>query len=86
MLRDRLLQLMQDIWRNGEVVAGWKDAQVVPVPKNGDLQNGDNWCGISLLDVVGKVYVQIIKDSIALQRTSCLNLNVVFKGGVVAMI
>ena len=24
---------MQDIWRNGEVVANWKDAEVVPMLK-----------------------------------------------------
>ena len=36
-LRSRLLQLMQDIWRDGEVVADWKDAEVVLVPKKGDL-------------------------------------------------
>jgi len=33
-----------------------KYAEVVPVPKKSDLQNCDNWCGISLLDVVGKVF------------------------------
>jgi len=43
---------MQDIWRDSEVVADWKDAEVVPVLKKGDLQNYDNWWDISLLDVV----------------------------------
>jgi len=32
-------RLLQDIWRDGEVVADWKDAEVVPVPKKGDLLN-----------------------------------------------
>ena len=61
-LRGRLLQLMQDIWRDGEVVADWKDAEIVPVPKNGDLQSCDNWRGISLLDVVGKLFARIIQE------------------------
>ena len=47
---------MQDNGRNGEVVAAWKDAEVVPVPKRGDLQSSDNWHGISLLDVVAILF------------------------------
>ena len=47
---------MQDIWRDGEVVADWKDPKVVPVPKKGDLHSCDNWHGISLLDTVGKLF------------------------------
>ena len=43
-------------WRDGEVVADWKDSEVVSVPKKGDSQNCDNWRGISLLDVVGKLF------------------------------
>ena len=51
---------MQDIWKDGEVVADWKDAEVVPVPKKGDIQSCDNWHDISLLDVVGKLFAQVI--------------------------
>ena len=61
-LHDRLLQLMQDVWRDGEVVADWKNAVVVPVPKKGDLQCCDNWWGISLLDVAGKLFARIVQD------------------------
>lgn len=53
-LWDRLLELMQVMWKKEEVVADWKNAVVVPIPKKGDLQRCDNWRGISLLDVVGK--------------------------------
>ena len=57
-LWDRRLELMQDVWREGEgeVVADWNNAKVVTTPKKGDLQHCDNWGGISLLDVVGKVF------------------------------
>jgi len=41
-LHDRLLQLIRAVWSDGEVVADWKDAEVVPVPKKGDLQSCDN--------------------------------------------
>ena len=32
---------------------------LVPVPKKGDLSSCDNWRGIALLDVVGKVVSRI---------------------------
>ena len=60
-LWDRLLELMQDMWREGEVVADWKNAEVVPIPKKGDLLHCDNWHGISL-DVVGKVFARVILE------------------------
>ena len=34
----------------------------MPVPKKGDIKLCDNWRGISLLDVVGKVLGRIIVD------------------------
>lgn len=37
----------------------WREALVVPVPKKGNLRICDNWRGISLLDVAGKVFGQI---------------------------
>ncbi len=61
-LMDRLLVLMQDVWREGEVVGDWKDAVVVPIPKKGNLQLCDNWWGISLLDIVGKVLARITQE------------------------
>ena len=37
------------------------DAVLVPIPKKGDLTRCDNWRGISLLDVVGKVAARILQ-------------------------
>ena len=34
-LYDRLLQVMQDVWRSGRVVDDWKNAVTVPIPKKG---------------------------------------------------
>lgn len=62
LLRDRLLVLMQDVWKEGKVVGDWKDAVVVPIPKKGNLQICDNWRGISLLDVVGKIFARIVQE------------------------
>ena len=46
---------MKEVWEEERVVGHWKDAEVVPIPKKGDLQVCDNWRGISLLDMVGKI-------------------------------
>ena len=54
-LWDRMLEVMRKVWEEGKVVRDWQDAVVVPIPKKGDLKQRDHWCGISLLDVVGKV-------------------------------
>ena len=61
-LRDRLLQLLQDVWASKTVVKDWKDAVIVPIPKKGDLRECDNWRGISLLDVAGKVFARVIQE------------------------
>ena len=61
-LHDRLLLLMEDIWERRIVVKDWRDAEIVPIPKKGDLRKCDNWRGISLLDVVGKVFARIMQD------------------------
>jgi len=34
----------------------------VPVPKRGDLSVCDNWRGISLLYMMGKLFVRVIND------------------------
>ena len=56
---DRLVQLLQDVWREGRVPGDWCNAILVPIPKNGDLSSCDNWSGISFLDVVGKVVAKV---------------------------
>ena len=62
-LWSRILKLMEQVWKDGEVVSAWRDAVIVPIPKKGDdLRCCDNWRGISLLDVVGKVMARILKE------------------------
>lgn len=45
----------------------------MPVPKNGNLQSYYNWCGISLLDMVGNSLQGLFR-----LRDCFLILNVVF--------
>ena len=53
---------MQQVWEEGRVAGEWQDAVVVSVPKKLDLRHCDNWQGISLLDVVGKIMARIMKE------------------------
>eukprot|EP00117_Sycon_ciliatum_P038167 scpid28799/ scgid28415/ Transposon TX1 uncharacterized 149 kDa protein; ORF 2 len=53
---------MVQVWSSGCVPGDWRDAQIVPIPKKGNLRVCDNWRGISLLDVVGKLFARIIHD------------------------
>ena len=71
-LWDRLLLLLRDIWGSGHVVDDWRNALIVPVPKKGNLQSCDNWRGISLLDVIGKILARIIQDRLQVIAESIL--------------
>ena len=50
-----LLSLVHSIWKEGVVLQEWAGAVLVPIPKRGNLKSCDNWRGIALLDVVGKI-------------------------------
>ena len=53
---------MHDMWKEKSVPTEWRDAILIPIPKKGDLSHCDNWRGISLLDVVGKVVARILQE------------------------
>ena len=57
-----LLELVKDVWRECQVPTDWCDAVIVPIPKKGDLKQCDNWRGVALLDVVGKVVARILQQ------------------------
>ena len=61
-LHQRLQGLIADVWRSGRVPADWRDAEIVPIPKTGDLWSCNNWRGISLLDFIGKLFARILQD------------------------
>jgi len=60
--RGLLSDLVHTAWREKKVPQEWANSVLVPVPKKGDLSCCDNWRGISLLDVVGKVVAWILED------------------------
>ena len=57
-----LLLLLHEVWRDGCVPQAWRDAELVPIPKKGDLSSCDNWRGIALLDVIGKVVGRLVQN------------------------
>ena len=57
-----MLDLVCKVWQEKEVPKEWADAVLVPIPKKGDLGQCDNWRGVALLDVVGKVVAKVLQD------------------------
>ncbi len=60
-LSEYFLELFHQVWRDECVPQEWKDALIVPIPKKGDLSCYDNWRGISLLDVGGKLFTKLLQ-------------------------
>ena len=58
---EMLLELVTEVWTESGVPADWSDTVLIPIPKKGDLSQCDNWRGIALLDVVGKVVARVIQ-------------------------
>ena len=65
-LLDYLVELFRKVWQEGCVPQEWKDALIVPIPKKGDSSLCDNWRGISLLDIGGKLFAKIIQQRLQL--------------------
>ena len=61
-LLDIIISLFSTVWREKQVPVEWCDSTLVPIPKKGDLSVFDNWRGISLLDVMGKLFARILNN------------------------
>ena len=59
-----IADLVHRIWEERRVPMEWVDAILIPVPKKGNLRSCDNWRGISLLEVMGKVVARIIQGRV----------------------
>lgn len=59
---DALMDLVGVVWEKKCVPKDWANAVLVPIPKKGDLNICDNWRGIALLDVVGKVVARVVQE------------------------
>ena len=56
-----IADLVHRIWEERRVPKEWVDSILILIPKKGNLRRYDNWHGISLLEVMGKVVARIIQ-------------------------
>ena len=57
-----MLDLIHKVWQEEGVPKGWADVVLVPIPKKGVLGKRDNWRGVALLEVVGKVVAKVLQE------------------------
>ena len=55
-----LHRIFHKIWTREEVPADWKHGIIIKLAKKGDLGICDNWRGITLLEIVSKVFTRCI--------------------------
>ncbi|RXN27751.1 acyl- :glycerol-3-phosphate acyltransferase [Labeo rohita] len=67
-LLPRLHNLIKSIWRLDKVPTRWKKAIIIPIHKKGDSRECNNYRGISLLSVVGKVFMKILQSRLLKHR------------------
>ena len=59
---EMLKELLGEVWLERRVPQEWVDVVLVPIPKKDNLHSCDNWRGIALLDVVGKLVARIVQS------------------------
>ena len=55
-----IYQLCNQVWKSGEVPDDWRNGAVVCISRKGNLTECDNWRGVSLPSIPGKIYCQVI--------------------------
>ena len=59
---DILHELFKKIWETESFPQDWKEGHIVKLPKKGNLQECNNYRGITLLSIVGKVFNRVILE------------------------
>ena len=67
-LLQRIHSLLQTIWRTERIPSVWKKVVVISLHKKSDISECMNYCGISLLCIVGKVFTKIIQSRLQKYR------------------
>ncbi|VDP29241.1 unnamed protein product [Schistosoma curassoni] len=52
--------LFNKIWYEEQVQIDWKEGYLIKIPKKGDLSKRDNYRGITLLSIPGKVFNRVL--------------------------
>ena len=61
---DILHTLFTKIWNEEDIPGDWKKGILIKLPKKGDLGNCNNYRGITLLSIPGKVFNRIILNKL----------------------
>ena len=59
-----LSSLFNRLFSSGMFQESWSKSVIIPLYKKGDVNNPENFRGISLLDVIGKIYTSILNRRI----------------------
>jgi len=62
---ESLVILFRKMWKEEKVPIDWARGVIIPLFKEGERQNVDNYRGITLLSVVGKLYTSILNSRIS---------------------
>src|SRR5271156_6507117 len=62
LVAEKLWKFFRRVWDEVEVPKDWESGIVLPLFKKGDRMDLDNYRGIMLMDVVGKVFSGILRD------------------------
>jgi len=55
-----LTRMRNMVWQHEATPVDWKNGIIIPLPKKGDLTDCNNWRGIMLLSVPGKVFSRVL--------------------------
>ncbi|VDP26768.1 unnamed protein product [Schistosoma mattheei] len=56
--------LFREIWEEEQVSTDWKEGHLIKIPKKGDLSKCEDYRGITLLSVPGKVFDRVLLNRI----------------------
>ena len=57
---EELTHLFNIMWREEDVPQDWRQGVIIKLPKNGSLSDCNNWRGMTLLSVQGKVFCRVL--------------------------
>ena len=59
---EMLLALFNLVWENENVLSYWREGLIVSLFRKGNMEDPGNYRGITLLNLVGKLYSRIINN------------------------
>ena len=60
----RQAEIFNTVWRVGSALGDWKNAVIVPIHKKSSRMECTNYRGISMMSIVGKVFVRVLNDRV----------------------